>query len=26
VVISQGDELQVGKFRLVFLQSAESLK
>jgi len=25
-VLSQGDELQVGKFRLVFLQSAESLK
>jgi len=25
-VLSQGDELQVGKFRLVFLQSPESLK
>lgn len=25
-VLGQGDELQVGKFRLVFLQSAESLK
>ena len=25
-VLGQGDELQIGKFRLVFLQSAESLK
>ena len=25
-LLSQGDELQVGKFRLVFLQSAESMK
>ena len=25
-VLAQGDEVQVGKFRLVFLQSAESLK
>jgi pSer/pThr/pTyr-binding forkhead associated (FHA) protein len=26
VVLSQGDELQVGKFRLVFLQSAGSAR